>query len=104
VVVQAPEHVVENLIARRKAEGDAKKIRKLRPKKEPERGYAPWDKNTLNKLITSPPEPLQSRFSVSTSLVLNVLARKQESGCHALRRLIKDSHETTEKKFRHGRS
>lgn len=104
VVVQAPEHVVENLIARRKAEGDAKKIRKLRPKKEPERGYAPWDKNTLNKLISSPPEPLQSRFSVSTSLVLNVLARKQESGCHALRRLIKDSHETTEKKFRHGRS
>lgn len=104
VVVQAPEHVVENLIARRKAEGDAKKIRKLRPRKEPERGYAPWDKNTLNKLITSPPEPLHSRFSVSTSLVLNVLARKQESGCHALRRLIKDSHETTERKFRHGRS
>ena len=104
VVVQAPEHVIENLAARRKAEGDAKKLRKLRPKKPPERGYAPWDEKTLNHLVSSPPEPLRSRFSISTSLVMNVLARRHESGCHALQRLIASCHDPREKKFQHGRA
>ncbi len=104
VVVQAPEHVIENLTARRKAEGDAKKLRKLRPKKAPERGYAPWDEQTLETLISSSPEPLVSRFSVSTSLVMNVLSREEDSGCSALKHLISHCHESRDRKFKHGRS
>ena len=104
VVIQAPEHVVENLLARRKAEGDPKKLRKLRPKKAPDRGFAPWDEKTLDKLRTSPPEALQSRFSVNTALVMNVLSRRHESGCGALKRLIRESHEPRDRKIKHGRA
>src|SRR5690606_35826786 len=64
VVVQAPEHVIENIVAKRRAEGDAKKLKKLRPKKAPDRGFAPWDETTLEKLRTSEPEALRSRFQV----------------------------------------
>jgi len=104
VVVQAPEHVIENLSARRKAQGDAKKLRKLRPKKAPERGFAPWDDKTLEKLRTSEPEALHSRFQVSSGMVLNVLCRQEENGCRALRSLIRDCHDKTDKKYHHGRS
>ena len=47
VVVQAPEHVIENKIAQQKATGDAKKLRKWKPSKPPERGYAHWDEQTF---------------------------------------------------------
>lgn len=104
VVVQAPEHVIDNLSARRKAEGDAKKLRKLRPKKAPDRGYAPWDLQTMEKLQTSAPEALRSRFSVSTGMVLNVLCRQEENGCRAMKELIRGSHDPTDKKWKHGRS
>jgi len=104
VVVQAPEHVIENLAARRKAEGDPKKLRKLHPKKPPEKGFLPWDENTLSTLIRSSPEALVSRFSVTTSMVLNVLSRKDESGCRALKRLIADCHDPRDKQHKHGRS
>lgn len=103
VVVQAPEHVVENLAAKRKAAGDPKKLRKLRPKKEPEFGYAHWDRSTFSKLQSSAPEPLRSRFIVSAGMVLNVLARPDQSGCRALKNLIRESHETPVEKHRHGR-
>ena len=104
VVVQAPEHAIENLQARRKAGDDPKKLRKIRPKKAPDRGYAPWDKATMEKLQTSAPEALKSRFSVSTGMVLNVLCRQEENGCKAMRALIRDSHEPLDKKWKHGRS
>lgn len=104
VVVQAPEHVIENLIARRKAEGDPKKLRKLHAKKPPEKGFLPWDENTLNTLVRSRPEALVSRFSVTTSMVLNVLSRKEESGCRALKKLIADCHDPRDKQLKHGRS
>ena len=83
VVVQAPEHVIENLQAKRKADGDAKKLRKLRPKKAPERGYVPWDAGTLKTLREAPPEGLKSRFFVSHGMLLNVLCRTHEDGCKA---------------------
>ncbi len=104
VVVQAPEHVIENLSSKRKAAGDAKKLKKLRPKKAPERGYAPWDEKTLEKLRTSAPEALVSRFSVGSGMLLNVLSRKEENGCHAMKNLVRDSFESRRQKFRLGRS
>ncbi len=104
VVVQAPEHVVENLAMKRKAAGDAKKLKKLRPKKEPERGYAPWDRTTMEHLRTSVPEPLSSRFEVTSGMLLNVLCRRQENGCVAMKRLLRACHETKERKRLHARS
>ncbi len=103
-VVQAPEHVIENISAKRKAGGDSKKLRKLRPKKAPERGYAPWDAQTLEKLQTSPPEPLKSQFKVSTGMLLNVLCRTEENGCHAMKQLLRDCHDSLDKKHRHGKN
>src|SRR5690606_18836224 len=104
VVVQAPEHAIENLQARRKAGDDPKKLRKIRPKKAPDRGYAPWDKATMEKLQTSVPEALKSRFSVTTGMVLNVLCRQEENGCRALKNLIRECHEPQDKKWKHGHS
>ena len=104
VVVQAPEHVIENLTAKRRAEGDAKKLKKLRAKKAPERGYAHWDEKTLEKLRTSEPEALVSRFSVSSGMLLSVLCRTAEDGCKAMKRLLVDSHEPPRKKRTHKRT
>src|SRR5690606_2763548 len=102
--VQAPEHVVENLSSKRKAAGDPKKLRKLRLKKPPERGYAPWDASTLERLRSSEPEPLVSRFSIGTSMLLNVLCRKEEDGCRAMKALIRECHDSNQRKREHGRS
>lgn len=101
VVVQAPEHVIENLQLRKKAEGDAKKLRKLRPRKAPERGYAPWDRETLEKLRSSQPETLKSRFAVTHGMLLSVLCRTEENGCQAMKQLVRDSHEEPKKKVTH---
>ena len=98
VVVQAPEHIVENLRQESKAAGDPKKIKKLVKKKPPEKGYVAWDIQTFNRLISSPAEPLNSSFKLSYGMLLQVLSRPTE-GCKAMRRLIRDSHETPKTKL-----
>jgi superfamily II RNA helicase len=102
VVAQAPEHAIENKKLRLKAGDDAKKLRKLKTRQPPERGYAHWDADTFKRLQDSPPEPLVSRFRVSNAMILNLFER-EDDGCRALRRLIRDSHESRKAKFRHGR-
>src|SRR5690606_28425364 len=104
VVVQAPEHVIENIVAKRRAEGDAKKLKKLRPKKAPDRGFAPWDETTLEKLRTSEPEALRSRFQVSSGMLLSVLCRREEDGCRAMKTLLSDCHDTDRQKRKHKRT
>lgn len=104
VVVQAPEHVIENLAAKRRAEGDAKKLKKLRPKKAPERGYAPWDEKTLEKLRNSPPEALKSSFTVSSGMLLSVLCRTSEDGCKAMKGLLTKCHDSARQKRAHKRT
>ncbi len=102
VVAQAPEHVIENLRLEAKAGNDPGKRRKIVKKKPPDRGYVPWDKTTFERLITSTPEPLVSRFGVSHGMLLSVLQRDHD-GCKAMARLIKDSHERLAEKRIHGR-
>jgi superfamily II RNA helicase len=92
VVVQAPPHVVENLRMTSKAGDDKAKRRKIVKKKPPDKGYVHWDRTTFERLVTSPPEPLVSRFSVSHGMLLNVLSRGR-GGCRAMARLVKNSHE-----------
>lgn len=102
VVAQAPEHVIENLRLEGKAGNDPKKLRKLVRKKPPDRGYVPWDKAVFERLRTSPPEPLVSRFQVTHSMLLNLLERP-DGGCMSIGRLIRSSHDRPAEKRIHGR-
>ncbi len=100
VVVQAPEHVVENKKAEAKAAHDPKKRKKLVKRKQPDRGYAHWDGDTLARLSGGTPERLTSSFSVSHSMMLNVLDRNGD-GCTAMKTLLTDNHETRKAQRRH---
>ena len=99
VVAQAPEHVIENAKMEAKAAGDVKKMRKMVKKKPPE-GFVGWSEDTFKKLQVSVPESLTSRFQVSHGMLLQVLSRAGD-GCHAMMKLIKDSHETAAAKKAH---
>lgn len=99
VVVQAPEHEIENVKALAKAGDDPKKRRKVQRKKAPE-GFVSWGEGTFDKLIAATPEPLQSRFAVSNSMLLNVIARP--GNCFdAMRHLLEDNHESRPAQRRH---
>ncbi|CDZ88046.1 DUF3516 domain-containing protein [Rhodococcus ruber] len=99
VVVQAPEHEIENVRALAKAGDDPKKRRKVQRKKAPE-GFVSWGEGTFDKLVAASPEPLTSRFSVSNSMLLNVIARPG-SCFEAMRHLLEDNHETRPAQRRH---
>jgi|CZKU01.1.fsa_nt_gi superfamily II RNA helicase len=92
VAAQAPEHVIENLRLEQKAGGDRVKLKRIVRKKPPERGYVPWDRATFDRLVTSQPEPLTSRFRVTHSMILDVLERPG-GGCLDVARIIYRSHE-----------
>jgi superfamily II RNA helicase len=92
VVAQAPEHVIENLRLEGKAGNDPVKKKRIVRKRAPDKGYVHWDRQTFNKLVASPPEPLISRFHVSHGMIVNVLQRGP-GGCKALARIIARSHE-----------
>jgi superfamily II RNA helicase len=96
VVVQAPEHIIENKRAEEKAAGDPKKQKKLVKQRAPE-GEVGWDAKTFERLMVAPTEPLVSRFSVTHGMLLLVLSRDSD-GCRAMRQLIADCHETPHKK------
>jgi superfamily II RNA helicase len=91
VVVQAPDHVVENHKALAKAGDDPKKQRKVQRKKPPE-GFVSWSEDTFERLVAAEPEPLKSRMRVSHSMLLNVLAREDDP-FEAMRSLLRDNHE-----------
>ncbi|MCC5036769.1 DUF3516 domain-containing protein [Streptomyces sp. WAC 00631] len=99
VVAQAPEHVVENEKALAKAGDDPKKRRKVVRKKAPE-GFVSWGQNTFEKLIASEPEPLTSRFRVTHTMLLSVIARPGNA-FEAMRRLLEDNHEPRKNQLRH---
>ena len=99
VVVQAPEHVIENIRLSEKAARDGKKVTKRRP---PDHNFVNWDLGTFKRLIGASPEQLVSRFQVSHAMLLNVLSRPGD-GCGAMRQLIRDCHEPESAKKAHRR-
>ncbi|ROQ63202.1 helicase-like protein [Streptomyces sp. 840.1] len=99
VVAQAPEHVVENEKAVKKAGDDPKKKRKVVRKKAPE-GFVSWSESTFDKLIQSDPEPLTSRFRVTHTMLLSVIARPGNA-FEAMRHLLEDNHEPRRAQLRH---
>ncbi|WP_246498119.1 DEAD/DEAH box helicase [Natronoglycomyces albus] len=90
VICQAPEHVIENEKALRKAASNPKKMKKLHKKKPPE-GTITWTEEGFNKLIDSPPEPLTSRMRLTNSMLLATLCRPGDSFTN-VRNLIEGSH------------
>ncbi len=97
VVVQAPEHVIENIRLSEKAARDGKKLTRHKP---PTHNFVNWDLGTFKRLIGAAPERLTSRFRVSHGMLLNVLSRKGD-GCAAMRQLIRDCHEAETSKRAH---
>jgi superfamily II RNA helicase len=92
VAAQAPEHVIENLRMEQKAGGDRVKLKRIVRKKPPDRGYVHWDRATFDRLVSSQPEALASRFRVSHGMILDVLDRPG-GGCLDVARIIYRSHE-----------
>ncbi|MCG5433931.1 DUF3516 domain-containing protein [Mycobacterium sp. MYCO198283] len=98
VVVQAPDHEVENLKQFAKVADDPKKRRKLVRRKVPE-GMVPWSEQTMTRLVDAPPEPLTSHMRVSTAMILDVVARPGDPFA-AMRRLLLDNHEPRKRQLR----
>lgn len=103
VVAQAPEHVIENLEAERKAAGDPKKLKKFVKRKPPEKGFVIWNKETFEKLIQGQPEALVSRMKVTHGMLLEVLSRTEDDGCRAMQKIIRTCHEAPSTRKRLGK-
>jgi superfamily II RNA helicase len=99
VVVQAPDHEVENLKQFAKVADDPKKRRKLVRRKVPE-GMVPWSESTMTRLIDAPPEPLTSNMRVSTAMILDVVDRPGDPFT-AMRRLLTENHEPRKRQLAH---
>ncbi len=91
VVVQAPEHIIENARRLAKAGDDPVKIKRVQRVK-PDPGQIVWSEASFDKLVAAVPEPLQSRMKVDNALIVNVLARPGDA-VRALSRLLRDNHE-----------
>ncbi|RPF25679.1 DEAD/DEAH box helicase [Georgenia muralis] len=91
VIVQAPDHVIENAKALAKAGDDERKRRKIVRKKAPA-GAVNWTDKTFERLRDADPEPLTSQFHVTHTMVLSVLARPGDPVA-AMYRLLTDNHE-----------
>jgi superfamily II RNA helicase len=108
VVCQAPAHVIENKRLEAKSVGADGKKKKFVRRGPPERGYVPWDRSTFEKLITSEPEPLRSRFQVTHGMILNLLQSPLNEGAwgggyRRLVELIAFAHDESRAKSRNRR-
>ena len=99
MLVQAPDHVVANLKALAKAGDDPKKRRKVVRKKPPE-GTVGYGEPTYDRLISAEPEPLESSFRVSHSMIINVVSRPGNCWT-AMERLLTDNDEPPVRRRRH---
>jgi len=98
VVVQAPDHVVENHRLVKKAGDDPKKLKRVQRKKPPE-GQVNWTEETFDRLVAAEPEALVSRMRVSHSMLLNVIARPGNPA-ESMRRLLRENHEDPKSQLR----
>jgi hypothetical protein len=95
VVVQAPEHVIENekAKARSEARNAAKPKKRSKPQlKKPPAGTVVWTEQTFEKLVSGEPEPLVSRMKVDNAMLVNVVSRREDA-FPVMRRLLTDNHE-----------
>ncbi|WP_375490726.1 DEAD/DEAH box helicase [uncultured Jatrophihabitans sp.] len=92
VVVQAPEHEVENARLLARAGDDEKKKRRIVRKKPPD-GFVSWGRSTHDRLQNAAPEALVAQFAVTPAMVLNVIARPGDAFA-TMRNLIMGNHST----------
>jgi len=97
VVLQAPEHEIDNLKAVQKAGDDPKKQKKIVRKRAPE-GFVSWGEPSYEKLIAAQPEPLTSHLQLTTAMLLNVIGRGGDV-FGTVRDLLFDNHETRARQF-----
>ncbi len=102
VIVQAPEHVIENAKSLAKAGDDERKRRKIVRKQAPS-GVVNWTDKTFERLRDAQPEALTSQFSVSHAMVLGVLSRYGDP-VTAMVKLLTDNHEPEREANPHLRS
>jgi superfamily II RNA helicase len=98
VVCQAPEHVIENRRLEEKARSGGRK-KPVRRRPAP-RGFVPWDRSTFDRLVSQPPEPLESRFSLGHGMVLGLLQRDDGPDYRSVLELIERCHERPASKAR----
>nr|MBA3524867.1 DUF3516 domain-containing protein [Geodermatophilaceae bacterium] len=99
VVVQAPDHVIDNARTLAKVGDDPKKRRKIVRKKPPE-GTVGYGEATFARLVAAEPEQLTSSFAVTHSMVLNVIGRPGDAFANG-RKLLTDNHESRPAQRRH---
>lgn len=75
VVVQAPEHVIENARLEDKAKDGKRNKKKFVRRKPPQRGYKHWDQETFQQLVHRPPEALEPVFEMTHGVLLSLLQR-----------------------------
>ena len=104
VVVQAPEHVIQNATIDAR-QMDGKKKKKVVRAQPPTKGYKHWDEVTFQQLTERPPERLESRFSVDHGRLLMLMQHYQEQsgdardGYEAMLRLVDESHSAAAEKL-----
>ncbi|MCA1983683.1 DEAD/DEAH box helicase [Nocardioides nematodiphilus] len=101
VVVQAPEHIIDNEKAKAKAaerQAAGKKNSKAQLKK-PADGTVVWNEAAFTRLVEGQPEPLQSRMKVDNAMLLNVVARDEDAFA-VMRRLVMENHESRREQLR----
>src|SRR5918994_1133604 len=86
VVVQAPEHTIENARRLAKAGDDPVKKKRVQKVKAPD-GAVSWTEETFERLRNATPESLVSRMRVNHAVILNVINQLGDSD-EVLRRLI----------------
>jgi len=107
VVAQAPEHVVERRREQAKAAAGGGNKKRRRSLGKPAEGEVSWTDETFRRLRESAPEKLQSRFRLTSGVIVDLLQRDaaandpERRNFHAIRRLIADSHEDEASKGRH---
>ena len=94
VVVQAPEHVIENERPASPGQGRRRTRRRSASAqlRKPPEGTVVWTEQTFDKLVAGVPEPLVSRMKVDNAMLINVVARETDAFA-VMRRLLRDNHE-----------
>ncbi len=99
VVAQAPEHVVDAKREQAKLARGGGNKKKLRSIKRSAEGEVSWTEETFARLRDSPPEKLESRFRLTSGMIVDLLQRDaaeddpDHRNFHSIRELIASCHE-----------
>ncbi len=87
VIVLAPEHTIENKKIEAKIAANPHLKKKLR-KKSPPPGFVTWDQNQFDRLVSSPPEPLEPQLEINHAMLMNALQAPSTDVSGGYRRIV----------------